>query len=371
MDNEASLRHLIALTFIKGVGPILAKNMIAYFGNAEQIFKESNHALEKIPGIGSSIAQIIVNQREAALSRADQEMDYLEKHHIRAFDYTDPNYPFRLKECEDAPIVIYYDGTVHLNDGHFIAFVGTRTPTDYGKSWCVTMIEELAVKLKNIVIISGLAYGIDVTAHKAALKNQIPTIGVVAHGLDRIYPSSHTPIGNKMALHGGILTEYPIDTKPDKPNFVQRNRIIAGMSDAVIIVESAARGGALLTADAASLYNRDVFALPGRVGDLHSEGCNMLIKQNKALLIENSDDLIGIMNWEAVETTAAQPTLFSSLSQDEQTLLITLRKMDSIQINLLTMQLQWPVEKLFSLLLEMEFKGLIRSLPGNVYQAIN
>jgi|YelNatPaOPRAMG01_1025707.scaffolds.fasta_scaffold02094_11 DNA processing protein len=371
MDNESSLRYPIALTFIKGIGPISAKNLIAFFGSAEPIFNESAHALEKIPNIGTSLANAIVSQREAALERAGTEMDYLQKQHIRAIVYTDPDYPFRLKECDDAPIVIYYDGTISLNDGHFVSFVGTRTPTDYGKSWCYAMIEDLAVKLKNLVIISGLAYGIDITAHKAALKNHIPTIGVVAHGLDRIYPSTHTPIGNKMAQHGGIISEYPIGTKPDKPNFVQRNRIIAGMSDAIVIVESAARGGALLTADAGNLYNRDVFALPGRVGDLHSEGCNMLIKQNKALLIETSDDLIKIMNWEATQPAAAQPTLFSSLSQDEQTILMTLRKFDSIQINLLTIQLKWPVEKLFALLLEMEFKGLIRSLPGNVYQAIH
>lgn len=371
MDNESSLRYVIALTFIKGVGPISAKNLIAFYGNAEQIFDEQSSALHKIPGIGYSIAHAIVDQRETALRRADQEIEYLQKHHIRALTYADSDYPFRLKECDDAPLVVYYEGKAHLNDGHFIAFVGTRTPTDYGKNWCYDTIDDLSAKLPNTVIISGLAYGIDITAHKAALKNNIPTIGVVAHGLDRIYPSSHTPIGNKMVQHGGIITEYPMGTKPDKPNFVQRNRIIAGMSDAVVIVESGARGGALLTADAANLYNRDVFALPGRVGDLHSEGCNTLIKQNKAFLIESADDLIKIMNWEIVETTQVQPVLFSSLTQDEQTVLMTLRKFDTLQINLLTIQLKWPVEKLFSLLLEMEFKGLIRSLPGNVYQAIN
>lgn len=369
--NESALHNYIGLTLIKGIGPILAKSLIAYLGSAEAIFQENISTLEKIPGIGPTLAKIIVNQAPAALQQADKELEYMHSNHIQALLYTDKEYPFRLKECEDAPIVLYYDGITNLNDGHFIAFVGTRTPTDYGRNWCNAMIEELAQKLPNAIIVSGLAYGIDITAHKAALKYQLPTIGVVAHGLDRIYPPSHTPIGNKMAKNGAIVTEYPTGTKPDKPNFVQRNRIIAGLCDAVIIVESAARGGSLLTADAANLYNREVFALPGRVGDVHSEGCNNLIKQNKASIIESASDLLNAMNWEsATESILTQTTLFSDLTEEEQTLLAVLRKNDGIQINQLTLQLNWPVEKLFSMLLEMEFKGLIRSLPGNVYKAI-
>ncbi len=368
--NESSLRYHIAVTLIKGIGPILAKSLIAYLGSAEAVFKENISTLEKIPGIGSTLAKIIVDQASTALQLADKELEYIQSHHIRALLYSEKEYPFRLKECEDAPIVLYYDGSINLNDGHFIAFVGTRNPTDYGRNWCSSIIEELAQTLPNSIIVSGLAYGIDITAHKAALKHQLPTIGVVAHGLDRIYPSTHTPIGNKMAKNGGIISEYPSGTKPDKPNFVQRNRIIAGMSDAVIIVESAARGGALLTAEAANLYNREVFSLPGRVGDVHSEGCNALIKQNKASLIESATDLINAMNWESkTGDILTQPTLFSDLNEEEQTLLTILRKSDGIQINQLTLQLSWPVERLFSLLLEMEFKGLIRSLPGNVYKA--
>ena len=367
--NESSLRNHIAITLIKGIGPILAKNLIAYLGSEEAVFNENSATLEKIPGIGSTLAKMIFEQAPEALKLADRELEYIQSHHIQALLYSEKEYPFRLKECEDSPIVLYYDGSINLNNGHFIAFVGTRNPTDYGRNWCQSIIEEFAQKIPNTVIVSGLAYGIDITAHKAALKHQLPTIGVVAHGLDRIYPSTHTPIGNKMAKNGGIITEYLSGTKPDKPNFVQRNRIIAGLSDAVIIVESAARGGALLTAEAANLYNREVFSLPGRVGDIRSEGCNALIKQNKASLIESATDLINAMNWESkTGNILIQPTLFSDLNEEEQTLLTTLRKSDGIQINQLTLQLNWPVEKLFSLLLEMEFKGLIRSLPGNVYK---
>jgi DNA processing protein len=371
MNELSSLRYYIGITLIKGIGPILAKNLIAFLGSAEAVFKESITTLEKIPGIGSTLAKIIVKQSSEALQHADKEIEYIDSHHIRALLYTEKEYPFRLKECEDAPIVLYFDGSINLNDGHFIAFVGTRIPTDYGRNWCNSIIEELSKQLPNAIIVSGLAYGIDITSHKAALKHQLPTIGVVAHGLDRIYPPSHTPIGNRMAKNGGIVTEYPSGTKPDKPNFVQRNRIIAGLCDAVIIVESAARGGALLTAEAANLYNREVFSLPGRIGDIRSEGCNSLIKQNKASLIESANDLIHAMNWESkTEGILPQQTLFNDLNEEEQTLLTLLRKSDSIQINQLTLQLNWPVEKLFSLLLEMEFKGLIRSLPGNVYKAI-
>ncbi|MBB3186876.1 DNA-processing protein DprA [Microbacter margulisiae] len=368
--NESSLRYYIGLTLIKGIGPILAKNLIAFLGSAEAVFKEKASTLEKIPGIGTILATIIADQASTALALADKELEYIHAHHIRPLIFSEQDYPFRLKECDDSPIVLYYDGTINLNDGHFIAFVGTRMPTDYGKSWCTSMIEELAQKLSNIIIVSGLAYGIDITAHKVALKNEIPTIGVVAHGLDRIYPATHTPIGNKMAKNGGIVSEYSTGTNPDRPNFVQRNRIIAGLSDAIIIVESAARGGALLTAEAANSYNRDVFALPGRIGDIRSEGCNNLIKENKAMLIGSSTDLLNAMNWESKDNVSTQQTLFSDLNQDEQTILTLLRKSEGLQINQLTVQTQWPVEKLFSMLLEMEFKGIIRVLPGNVYKAV-
>jgi len=367
--NE-SLRYQIGLTLIKGIGPILAKNLIAYLGDAEAVFREKRQNLEKIPGIGEILAQVIVSQSDL-LTRADKELEYIARQGFTVYNYTEKEYPFRLKECADAPIVLYSNGTINLNKGRFIAFVGTRNITDYGRTICETMIEELSQQIPDIIIVSGLAYGVDITAHKTALKHQLPTIGVVAHGLDRIYPSTHTSTAQKMVHQGAIVTEYPTGTDPDKPNFVQRNRIIAGLCDATVIIESAARGGSLLTADAANQYNREVFAVPGRVGDVRSGGCNDLIRQNKAALVESAGDIIRAMGWQPSGTKKViQPLLFNELSDDEQAILTLLRQNDSLQINQLTLKLKVPVEKLFSLLIELEFKGYVRCLPGSVYKSI-
>ncbi|MBP1638711.1 MAG: protecting protein DprA [Bacteroidetes bacterium] len=364
------MRYLIALSMIKGIGPILAKNLIAYLGNAEAVFTEKKQNLEKIPGIGTSIAQAIVGKTEL-LTLADKELDFLDKNNFRATAYTEKTYPYRLKECADAPVVLYSNGHIDFNKGRFIAFVGTRNITDYGRSVCETLIEDLVQQIPDAVIVSGLAYGIDITAHKSALKHQTPTIGVVAHGLDRLYPSAHTSIAAKMATNGAIITEYTTGTEPDKPNFVQRNRIIAGLCDAVVIIESAIRGGSLLTADAANQYNREVFAIPGRVGDSRSAGCNDLIRQNKAALIESSSDLIAAMGWQPdASKHVTQPLLFSDLTDDEQEIIKILRKHDSLQINQLTNKTKLPIERLFSLLIELEFKGYIRCLPGSVYKVV-
>jgi DNA processing protein len=367
--NKPQLRYQVGLTLIKGIGPILAKNLIAYLGDAEAVFREKRQNLEKIQGIGGLLAQVIVDSQHNLLKRADDELEYIDRHGFNVYSYIDKEYPFRLKECADAPIVLYANGNINLNNGRFIAFVGTRNVTDYGRNLCEKMIKELSQQIPDAIIVSGLAYGTDVTAHKTALKHQLPTIGVVAHGLDRMYPATHASIAKAMTHNGAVITEYPTCTEPDKPNFVQRNRIIAGLCDAVVIIESAIKGGSLLTADAANQYNREVFAVPGRVGDVRSEGCNDLIRQNKAALIESAGDIINAMNWQPMNhKKPLQPLLFNELTTEEQTILTTLRQNESLQINQLTLILKLPVEKLFSQLIELEFKGYIRCLPGNIYK---
>jgi DNA processing protein len=306
--NTDNLHYRIGITLIKGIGNSLAKNLIAYIGSEEGIFKESQKNLAKIPGIGEVLSHEIANAD--VLKRAEQEVEFIIKNKIVPFYFTDREYPFRLKECADAPIIIYTRGNCSLNDGRFIGLVGTRNATETGKDNCRKLIQDIAQQLPNAIIVSGLAYGVDICAHKTAVECGLPTIGVVGHGLDRIYPAVHRPTAVKMVENGMLLTEYLSGTNPDRQNFVQRNRIIAGLCDATVVVESAVRGGALITAEVANDYSRDVFAFPGRVGDEWSAGCNALIKNNKASLIESADDIMHIMNWE--KQTVAKPSEYTN-----------------------------------------------------------
>ena len=270
--------------------------------------------------------------------------------------------------------MLYSKGNIDLNGGKFIGIVGTRNATEIGKENCKKLIQDIAASQPNAVIVSGMAYGVDICAHKVALDAGLPTLGVLGHGLDRIYPAVHRPTAVKMMPKGGLLTEYLSQTNPDRQNFVQRNRIIAGLCDAIIVVESAVRGGALITAEMANDYNRDVFAFPGRVNDEWSAGCNALIKNNKASLIETADDLLRFMNWEKQDSGSkenVQTTLFLDLSVEEQAVVSVLRQnLDGVQLNELAIQLEKPVSKISSMLLEMEFKGVVKCLPGNVYRIV-
>lgn len=370
--NNSALRYKIGITLIKGIGNNLAKNLIAYVGSEEGVFSESQKNLAKIPGIGEVLSNEIVNAD--VLKRADQEIEFITKNKIIPYYFTDRDYPFRLKECIDSPIMIYTRGNCDLNNGKFVGIVGTRNATETGKDNCKRLISDLAQKLPTTVIVSGMAYGVDICAHKAAIDCGLPTIGVVGHGLDRIYPAVHRPTAVKMLENGMLLTEYLSGTNPDRQNFVQRNRIIAGLCDVTIVVESATRGGALITADVANSYNRDVFAFPGRVGDEWSAGCNALIKNNKASLMESSDDLIHFMNWEKSEQkspTNIQTTLFLDLSDEEQNIVSRLRQSaEGLQLNELAIKLELPVSKISAMLLEMEFKGVLKCLPGSVYKIV-
>lgn len=369
---DPTLKYKIGITLIKGVGCNVAKNLIAYVGSVEGIFKESQKNLAKIPGIGEVISRDIVAQN--VLARAEQELEFIEKNKIQTYYFADKNYPYRLKECADSPIMLYSKGNCDMNNSKFIGIVGTRNATETGKENCKKLIADLAAAQPNSVIVSGLAFGIDICAHKAALEAGLPTIGVVGHGLDRIYPAAHRPTAVKMIGEGSLLTEYLSLTNPDRPNFVQRNRIIAGLCDATIVVESAARGGALITAEIANDYNRDVFAFPGRVNDEWSAGCNALIKSNKASLIETAEDLLRFMVWEKQQGGAKQniqTALFLDLSDEEQEIVSVLRQYsEGIQVNELAIKIAKPFSKISSILLEMEFKGLVKCLPGSVYKII-
>jgi len=367
MENPDNLAYKIAISLIPGIGSVTARNLIAYVGSVQGVFQEKEKNLMKIPGIGEVNAQRVVRQN--VLERAKREVEFILKNRIQTFFYLDDNYPTRLKGCSDAPIILYYKGNANLNERRIISVVGTRNATNYGKEMCEELIRNFSEKSYRILVVSGLAYGIDVQAHKACLKYNVPTVGVFAHGLDNIYPQLHAPVASKMLGNGGLLSDFISETKIDRQNFLRRNRIIAGLADATIIVESAEKGGALVTADIANSYNRDVFAFPGRSTDLYSRGCNKIIKLNEAVLIENQADIEKAMNWDIKASTnrTYQTSLFVELTPEEQKL-VDLLKGGERFVDEITIETQMSMSKVSALLLGLEFKGMIISLPGKMYR---
>ncbi len=360
-----SLKYKIALTLIPNIGDILAKRLVAYCGSVQAVFEEKKSSLEKIPGIGSVYADSVFNH--SVFNRAEEEIKFVEKNNITPLFYLDSNYPKRLTHCEDSPVMLYYKGNTSLNSEKIISIIGTREATEYGKKICEKLIADLAVH--NVIIVSGLAYGIDICAHKAAIDNKLSTICTLAHGLDRIYPSLHTSTAEKMLENGGWLTDFTSKTNPDRENFPRRNRIVAGISDAVIVIESKKNGGSLITADIANSYSRDVFAFPGRVDDICSEGCNNLIKQNKAALIQSAADLVYILGWEQTKNTKVpqQKKLFIELTTEEELLVNVLKEKKSVTIDDLCFASRLPMSKVSALLLTLEFSGIVKSFPGKAY----
>lgn len=362
-----SLIHQIALTLVQNVGHVTAKSLLARFGTPEAIFSAGREELLQVEGIGTVTAGQIL--RTDALVLAEKQLELIVKHQIEPLFYTDERYPKRLKRCYDAPVVLYYRGTADLNHPRIISIVGTRMATSYGLMLC----EQLAETLRhyNVLIVSGLAYGIDVAIHKQSLLQGIPTVGVLGHGLDRLYPSVHRNTANEMLKNGGLLTEFPMYTNPEKENFPQRNRIIAGISDVTLVVEAALKGGALITAEIANSYNRDVYAFPGRTTNQYSEGCNFLIKTNRAGLIGHPRDLAYYMGWEA--ETAMKPLRQTSMAiglSAQETAVMKVLESASLRIDELAIQAGIQQSKLAIHLLNLEIKGLIVSLPGNVYQVV-
>lgn len=361
---------LLALHFIPGLGDYIIRQLVSYCGSAEKVFKTPKGKLLKIPGIGLITAQGIL--KGDPFRAAEKEISLAEKHDVQFIFFTDKKYPSRLKGIDDAPSLLYVKGNVDFENCKTVGVVGTRRSTDYGKE-CV---EELIAGLAGhqALIISGLAYGIDILAHKHAIWKGLPTLGVMGSGIDVIYPPQHRDVVKKMVAHGGIVTENPFGTKPDAHNFPARNRIIAGLSDALVVVEAAERGGALITADISNSYNKDVFAFPGNIGRSYSEGCNNLIKANKAGLITSVKDLEYAMNWNAGEVAQKKKTDLSldHYSADEQTILrMLLEHKGQLTLDELSWRTALSVSQLASLLLGLEFKGSVASLPGKVYKIVN
>lgn len=354
---------------MKDIGPVLAKNLLVYFGDEEAIFKASKAKLLTVPGIGEkTIAQL---DFDGALRKAEEELRFIEKNDIEVLFYTDSKYPKRLKNCHDSPILLYSKGNADFNMYRVLSVVGTRNATEYGKTLCKQLVEELAPY--NVLIISGLAHGIDVAAHKECLKAGVPTVGVLGHGLDRIYPAGNRDTAAKMIQNGGLLTEYPSGTVADRENFPQRNRIVAGIADATIVVEASVKGGALITAEIANSYNRDVFAFPGRVGDVYSEGCNFIIRNNKAALLTCAADVAYTLGWEKPDDTKPskeqQFLLPIDLSPEEQIIYNIINQHNQpLAIDDLTIKTNMPMSQLAMNLLNMEMQGYIRSLPGKMYK---
>lgn len=362
------LKYQIALTLVPGVGDIIGKKLVSYCGGVEAVFLEKKKNLLKIPGIGESTVNSIVNYEMS--EKVEKEIEFIEKYKIKPLFYLDETYPNRLKQCIDGPVMLYYMGNADLNYEKIISIVGTRSITEYGRDMCKQIVKDLSNL--NVMIISGLAYGVDTYAHKAALDNGLQTIAVLAHGLDRVYPHTNKSLAEKMLKNGGLLTDFLSETKPDRENFPKRNRIIAGISDAVVVIEAAKRGGALITADIANSYNRDVFAVPGKVSDTFSEGCNHLIKTNKAALIQSAEDIVYIMGWETQrkKTQNKQRKLLLDLTEEQKSVYEILSEKLSISIDELCSKSDLNVSKIAEVLLNFELEGIVKSLPGKVYQLV-
>ena len=362
---RADLLYLLAITRIPGVGAVTAKNLISYCGGAEEVFRSKRPALLAVPGIGPVTVDSILRQQ--VLQEAEEELAFIHRENLTAISYLDQDYPTRLRKYPDCPLVLFYRGNVSLQRARTVAIVGTRKPTAQGIAVCEELVRELVPY--QPLIISGLAYGIDITAHRTSLDVGLPTLGVLAHGLDRIYPAAHRKTARQMVERGGLLTEFCKDTIPDRENFPMRNRIVAGLADAIIVVESARRGGSIITAQLGISYSKDVFAVPGRLRDKYSEGCNDLIRSNKATLLQGAEDIARMLNWETTDTETAdrQQALFVTLTDSEKSIIDLLQQREEIGVDQLGYELELNNNILASLLLELEFKGIVKSLPGKRY----
>jgi len=362
------LLYQLALTEVPNIGWVQAKILAQHFGEAEKIFKAKLSALEKIEGIGTIRANSIKSFSD--FSNAEEEIKFIEKFRIKPLFITNKEYPRRLLNCYDSPTLLFYKGTADLNASKIISIVGTRTHTDYSKKITDKLIEELSSQ--NILISSGMAYGVDAIAHKTAVKNNLPTVGVLAHGLDQIYPPDHSNLAKDMLKSGGgLLTEFRSQTKPDKHNFPTRNRIVAGMSDATIVIESGIKGGSMVTAELANGYNKDVFAFPGKVTDSKSAGCNYLIKSNKAMLLTDAQQLIEIMGWEEKSQKAkvkSQKEIFIELSKEEKIIVDILNEKETVHIDEINLRSGLSSSAIAAAILNLELQNVVNGLPGKIYR---
>jgi DNA processing protein len=366
--TDTDLFNTLALMRVDGVGDIVAKKLINHLGSAQAVLQAKKSQLLGIEGVGEVLYKSLQNQ--SIYKVAEAEVNFVRNQGIKSLYFLDDNYPERLKHCIDGPVVLFSSGTINLAGRKTISIVGTRQMTNYGSDFCRKLIEDL--QPLNPVIISGFAYGVDIFAHQVAMDLNLQTIGVVAHGLNQVYPKVHKRYVSKMEENGGFLTEFWSTSNPDKENFVKRNRIVAGISEATIIIESAEKGGSLITANVANDYNRDVFAVPGRVTDKYSMGCNNLIKSQRANVLTDAADLIYMLNWELEEKKKqpVQKQLFVTLDPDEQKVYDYLQKHGKELMDIIALHCEFPIFRLSSLLLTMELKGVIRPLPGKLFEAI-
>lgn len=366
--NPQELIHLLALLQVEGVGDIVAKKLLHHCGSAQEIFASKKGVLQKIDGIGEVLIKKLQNKE--VFTKAELEMRYLEKYPHAIYYFKDNNYPDKLKHCLDGPVLLFGRGNIQWKQRKIISLVGTRNITNYGTDFLKSFIE--TIQPFDPIIVSGFAYGVDITAHKLAMENKLQTIGVLAHGLNQFYPKVHEKYAKKMEENGGFLTEFWSSSQPDKENFVKRNRIIAGISEATIVIESAEKGGSIITANLANDYNRDVFAVPGRVKDKYSQGCNQLIKTQKAQMITCAEDLIYLLDWKLDEkpTPTIQKQLFVQLSEKEQTVYDYLLNNGKQLLDEISLHCSIPIHQLSSMLLQMELQGVIRPLPGKWFEAI-
>ena len=365
--TENDLFYLLALLRVEGVGDIMAKKLLSNFGSAEEIFKAKTSQIASVDGVGSILLKNLKDK--SVFEKAKQELEFIREHNIQTSFFKEEKYPERLKHCIDAPVLIFSAGNINLENKRIISIVGTRQITSYGTEFCKKLIEDLAPL--DPIIISGFAYGVDIVAHQLAMENDLQTIGVLAHGLNQIYPKTHKKYMAKMEQNGGFITEFWSSTNPDKENFVRRNRIVAGMSEATIVIESADRGGSLITANLANDYNRDVFAVPGRVTDKYSQGCNQLIKTQKANVLTSAADLVYMLNWDIEnKSKPVQKQLFVDLESEEQKIYDYLLKNGKELLDIIALHCEFPIYKISGILLNMELKGVIRPLPGKLFEAI-
>lgn len=366
MNNDL-LTYQIGLVYLNGIGPKRAKTLISKLGSVEAIFLESSKTLQNVGGLTGSLIKSM--NREIAMESAREQVEFILKNKIRTHFFLDTNYPRRLKQCDDAPLLLFSKGNFEVNATRTVAVVGTRSATDYGKSLCEELISSL--KETKIQVISGMAYGIDICVHQLCVKNNIETLGVLGHGLDRLYPSEHRRTAELMYDNGGLLTEFFPGTKPDRENFPMRNRIVAGMSDATIVIESKKSGGSLITAQLANDYNRDVFAYPGNVGQQYSEGCNRLIQKDQAHLVLSGEDFLNQMNWlEQKASGQAQRSIFIDLSEKEKLICEQLENKSGEHVDVISHKCGLPISEINVELFHMEMKGLVKPLPGKKYMLI-
>ncbi|MGN0033112.1 MAG: DNA-processing protein DprA [Candidatus Limimorpha sp.] len=364
--NEQKL-YEIALTLVTGIGDVNGKRLVAYCGGAEAVFMEKGPSLVKVPGITERVVSSI-KSRDVML-RAEEELRFTENNGVKPLFYLDHEYPKRLQHCHDGPMMLYYKGNADLNAAKVVGVVGTRNMSDYGRSVTEMLVEDLACD--NVLILSGLAYGIDAAAHRAALKYDLDTVGVLGHGLQTMYPAANRKLAEKMIMKGGILTEYLSGTLPDRENFPRRNRIVAGMTDCLIVVESGLKGGAVITAELANSYDREVFAIPGKVGDIFSEGCNHLIKTNKASLVTSADDVRYYMRWDVdTKVVAKQMRLFRDFSDNEKKIVDVFDGRNIVHLDEIIVKTELPPAKIASALLSLEFDRVVQALPGKRYQLL-